>query len=130
MTINMLRQVMLVEDDPDIASLIKLSLEEFGGLSVAHFASGRAALNAIGEISPNLVILDYRMPEMDGGEVIAELRGNESTQTIPVIFMTASVMPEHVERLRKMGAAAVIAKPFDPLTLPDQIAEIWSKLKP
>lgn len=125
-----LRQVMLVEDDYDIASLVKLSLEEFGGLSVTHFASGRAALDAIGGILPDLVILDYRMPEMNGGEVIAELRGNECTRTIPVIFMTASVMPAHVEMLRELGAAAVIAKPFDPLTLPDQIADIWCELEP
>ncbi len=124
-----LNQILLVEDDLDIATLVKLSLEEFGGLSVTHFTSGRAALDAVTAIAPDLVILDYRMPEMDGGEVIAQLRGNERTRAIPVIFMTASVMPEHVARLRDMGAAAVIPKPFDPLMLPDQIGDIWAQLE-
>jgi CheY-like chemotaxis protein len=121
-----LRRVVLVEDDPDIAILARLGLEDFGGLSVVHHSSGQAALDNASSDAPDLIILDYRMPGMNGADVLRELRCRSETQAIPVVFMTASVMPRHIERLRELGALDVIPKPFDPLTLADRVREIWS----
>lgn len=116
---------MLVEDDPDIAVLAQIALEEFGGLRFVHYAAGAEALEAVDDYQPDLVILDYRMPGMNGGEVLQALRERSASRHIPVIFMTASLMPKHVSRLRELGALDVLAKPFDPLTLADQVKAIW-----
>ncbi len=74
-----------------------------------------------------MIILDYRMPEMNGEEVLTALRETKIGRDLPVIFMTASLMPKHVGRLRELGALDVLAKPFDPITLADQVKEIWRK---
>lgn len=122
---EVLEKVMLVEDDLDIALLAQIALEEFGGLQFVHHATGAAALEAVNGYAPDLIMLDYRMPGMNGAEVLQALRERPATRDIPVIFMTASLMPKHVARLRDLGALEVLAKPFDPLTLADQIKRIW-----
>jgi CheY-like chemotaxis protein len=122
---EVLGKVMLVEDDLDIALLAQIALEEFGGLQFVHHATGVAALDAVDDYAPDLIMLDYRMPGMNGAEVLKALRERPATRQIPIIFMTASLMPKHVARLRDLGALDVLAKPFDPLTLADQIKRIW-----
>lgn len=120
-----LRRVMLVEDDLDIALLAQISLEEFGGLQFAHYINGAEALEAVDSYQPDLIILDYRMPGMNGAEVLQSLKERAVSCHIPVIFMTASLMPKHVARLRAMGALDVLSKPFDPLNLANQVKKIW-----
>lgn len=122
-----LRKVMLVEDDPDIAVIAEIALKDIGGLEFVHFASGASALAGALEADPDLIILDYRMPEMNGVEVLEALRRDEQLRGIPVLFMTASLMPKHVDMLIEHGALAVLSKPFDPLTLADQVHEVWLK---
>lgn len=122
-----LTKIMLVEDDPDIALLAQVALEEFGGIGFVHFDNGANALAALPEERPDLLILDYRMPGMNGAEVLAEVRKTDVGRDLPVIFMTASLMPKHVERLRELGALEVLAKPFDPLTLAEKIRSIWTE---
>lgn len=121
-----LKRVMLVEDDPDIAVLVQIAIEEFGGLALIHFSSGFDALLAIAADPPDLLLLDYRMPDMNGAEIMSAAREIEVGRDLPIVFMTASLMPSHVERLCKLGALEVIAKPFDPLTLADQLKAIWA----
>jgi two-component system OmpR family response regulator len=117
-----LRSVVLVEDDPDIAVLTQLALTEVGNLTVRHFASGPELLASIGDDRPDLFLLDYRLPEMTGEELLAELRLDDRTAQIPAIFMTASVMPDRVAALKEAGAMDVIAKPFDPMTLAEELS--------
>jgi CheY-like chemotaxis protein len=121
-----LRKVMLVEDDPDIAVLAEIALGEIGGYEFTHFDSGVDALARVEDVDPDLIILDYRMPVMNGAEVLAALKANERHRDIPVVFMTASLMPKHIQRLMELGALAVLPKPFDPLTLADRVQEIWA----
>lgn len=123
---NELKRVMLVEDDPDIALLARIAIEEFGGLGFVHHSSGADALPTIAADPPDLLLLDYRMPGMNGAEVMAAVRETKVGRDLPIVFMTASLMPKHVERLRELGAADVLAKPFDPLTLADQLKIIWA----
>lgn len=123
---SVLQRVVLVEDDLDIAELARIGLEDFGGLHLTHYSSGEDALKWIETVRPDIIILDYRMPGMNGAEVLLEIRRNEGIRDIPVIFMTASVMPQHVESLRQLGAAEVIAKPFDPLTLAERIKAVYN----
>lgn len=120
-----LQSVMLAEDDPDIAELARIAIEDFGGYKLTHFSSGEDALKGLQSSLPDIIILDYRMPGINGAEVLRQIKANTATQSIPVVFMTASVMPQHVNNLLTAGAAAVIAKPFDPLTLAERIEEVY-----
>jgi len=122
-----LQHIVLVEDDSDIATLATMALQDLGGLAVTHFSSGEAALAGIPEVKPDLIILDFSMPGMNGDEVMKALKSNPDTAAIPAMFMTASVMPSHVAKLRELGAVDVLKKPFDPIALPDQVLAAWSR---
>lgn len=122
-----LQRILLVEDDQDIATLATMALSELGGFEVIHYFSGADALAAIESDAPDLVLLDFSMPGMKGDEIIERLKADDRTRHLPVLFMTASVMPSHVARLMELGAIDVLKKPFDPLTLSDKIREAWTK---
>ena len=120
-----LRHILLVEDDPDITLLATIGLEEVGGYKVSVASSGEEALAMVEGAKPDLLLLDYRMPGMNGGELFKALRDAPATAALPVIFMTASVMPAQVEKLKALGALDVVPKPFDPVELPSIIDRIW-----
>lgn len=123
-----LRSILLAEDDPDIRAIATLSLEALGGFGVTSAASGPEALAVVSALAPDLILLDYMMPGMDGGEVLATLRADPRLRDIPVAFMTAKVRPEDVIRLKSLGAVAVIAKPFDPGELSNELRRVWAAL--
>ena len=125
MTKGVLRNILHVDDEPDIREVVQLSLGLMDGWNVHSVASGREAFAVLRDAAPDLVLLDYMMPEMDGTAILAALRADPATQHIPVVFMTARSMPAEVARLVAAGAAAVIAKPFDPLKLGPQLLDIW-----
>lgn len=127
MNVRALRRILLVEDDPDIAVLAGIALEEIGGFGLVHAGTGAAALDASERDGFDLAILDYRLPDMTGADVLARLRGQPGTRTMPVAFFTANLMPRQVDELMASGAIGVIPKPFDPLTLAEQVAELWAR---
>jgi len=120
-----LQRIMLVEDDPDIRTVAGMALEMVGGYTLRACAGGAEALLAVAEFAPQVVLLDVMMPGMDGPGVLAELRARPATAAIPVIFLTAKAHPEEIEKLRALGAIEVIAKPFDPMTLPGAVKAAW-----
>lgn len=122
-----LQTILLVEDDPDIQELAIMALESVGGFTVHGCDNGRFAVREAQGIRPDLIILDWMMPGFDGGQTLDALRAEPSTKSIPVIFMTAKVRGEEIDRMRTLGALDVIAKPFDPMTLPDQVQDIWKR---
>src|SRR4051812_19692084 len=122
-----LERILLVEDEPDIRTVAEMSLQMVGGFTVRACASGSEALEAIGAFAPQLVMLDVMMPGMDGPAVLAQLRQRPDTSGIPVIFLTAKAQADEVERLLSLGAQAVLAKPFDPMKLADQVRAAWEK---
>jgi two-component system OmpR family response regulator len=122
-----LRRILFVEDDPDIQVVATMALESLGGFSVFACGSGAEALSRFAEISPDLVLLDVMMPGMDGPATLAALRQLPSGG-VPVVFMTARVQAHEIASYREMGAADVIAKPFDPMTLAETVRTIWSSL--
>jgi len=122
-----LERVLLVEDEPDIQAVARLALEAVGGLQVEVCGSGEAALNAAPAFAPELVLLDVMMPGMDGPATLRALRSLPETARTPVVFMTAKVQPQEVAAFLALGAADVIAKPFDPMTLADTVRGIWGK---
>jgi CheY-like chemotaxis protein len=126
-----LRRILLVEDDPDIRQVAKLALEALGGFSVLPCGSGPEALEALAAtdgFSPDLVLLDVMMPGMDGPETLAALRRIPGAERLPAVFLTARVQAEEVAAYKAMGAADVIAKPFDPMRLAEIVLGIWRAL--
>ncbi len=123
-----LRKVMLVEDDPDIREIAEMALGTVGGFEVMACASGGEALRRVDAFAPQLAVIDVMMPAMDGPTLFASLRARPATAKMPIVFMTAKVQPEEIERWRALGAADVIAKPFDPLALANRLRTVWGKL--
>nr|WP_315862815.1 response regulator [Trichothermofontia sichuanensis] len=120
-----LHRILLVEDDPDIQVIARLSLESVGGFAVKLCSSGREALQTAPTFSPDLILLDVMMPDMDGLTTLQSLRQIPTLATTPVIIMSARVQTHEVVHYRELGAVEVVAKPFDPMQLPTTIRQIW-----
>ena len=124
---TVLRKIMYVEDEPDIQMIAKLALESLGGYEVVLCDSGKEALKNVETVAPDLILMDVMMPELDGIETFQQLRENPATRLIPIIFMTARIQEHEIRRYKELGVVSLIFKPFDPLTLSDQIRSIWEK---
>ncbi|WP_135078256.1 response regulator [Terasakiella sp. SH-1] len=122
-----LTKILYVEDEPDIREIAQLVLENVGGFEVKAVDSGHKALDIINEFTPDLVLLDAMMPEMDGMTTFKEIRKLESFAQTPIAFLTAKLMDDDIKGFLSLGAIGVIAKPFDPMMLSDQIMELWEE---
>jgi two-component system cell cycle response regulator len=120
-----LRNIVYGDDEPDIRLVVQTALGLTEGLTVHAAESGEEALELARELQPDLLMLDVMMPGLDGPTTLQQLRADPAIAQIPVIFMTAKAMPEDVQRLRAIGALAVIAKPFDPTQLAAQVLALW-----
>lgn len=126
---TMLKRVLFVEDDPDIQTVARMALEAVGGFTVLGCSSGAEALERVEAFAPDLILLDVIMPGMDGMETLQALRLLPGAGAVPVVFMTAKVQAQDVSEYREAGAVDVIAKPFDPMTLPATVRSIWRRLQ-
>jgi len=115
----------MIEDEPDIQTVARLSLESVGGFKVDICSSGQEALDNVLQIKPDLILLDVMMPGMDGPTTLQELKKIPELSDTPVIFMTAKVQPQEVQQYKELGAIDVIPKPFDPMALSDNVRTIW-----
>ncbi|MBI4841414.1 MAG: response regulator [candidate division NC10 bacterium] len=108
--------ILVVEDEPDIADLVKYHLEK-AGLPARVVGDGKQALDLILRERPDLVVLDLMLPGLDGLELCRRLRGSAATRGIPVIMLTAKT--EEVDRIvgLEMGADDYVPKPFSPREL-------------
>ncbi|MGM0526355.1 MAG: response regulator [Pseudomonadota bacterium] len=122
-----LKRVLLVDDEPDIQAIAKLSLDKVGGFTSLICSSGYEAIEQIADFKPDLVLLDVMMPDLDGPHTLKELKKRGLLDDTPVVFFTAKVLNSEVEELKELGAQDVIAKPFDPMKLPNQLKDIWSR---
>ena len=122
-----LPKVLHVEDDVDIREIALIALETVGGLEVAQCSSGAEAIERAPGLAPDLLLLDVMMPGMSGDETLLALRAMPQFAAIPVIFMTAKAQQSEVNRLLELGALDVITKPFDPMTLADELVAIWRR---
>lgn len=122
-----LSRILYVEDDPDIQAIAMMVLESIHGFTMEACSSGAEALAKAVPFKPDLILLDVMMPGMDGPETLKSLRKFPELADVPVIFMTAKVQPQEVQGYLNLGALGVIAKPFDPMTLAQQLASIWEK---
>jgi diguanylate cyclase (GGDEF)-like protein len=108
--------ILVVDDDPDITRFIELNLRD-AGYHVAVAGDGEEALSKIGELNPDLVVLDVMMPKVDGFQVAEHLRQSARRGNISIIMLTAQGLPEQRVRGLTMGVDDYIVKPFDPVIL-------------
>ncbi len=116
------RRILIIDDEDDIREVAALSLESVAGWEVFMANSGAQGLARAIEHKPDAILLDVMMPGMDGPTTFRELRRNPATARIPVLLLTAKVQSSDQRRFAGLGVEAVLVKPFDPLTLPTQIA--------
>ena len=114
---------MLAEDDADIRLVSRLSLKK-AGYRVTATSNGRELLEKLALEKPDVILLDYMMPDMDGAEACRQIKANPETRHIPVVFVTAKSQGFLVEQVKQLGAAGYIVKPYDALTLGDQLRAI------
>ena len=118
------RHLLLIDDEDDIREVAGLSLEMTQGWLVTAANGGAAGIAVAGTCAPDAILLDVMMPDMDGPATLRVLQSHEATKSIPVIFLTAKVQAADRENFMQLGVRGIIAKPFDPITLGDQISSM------
>jgi DNA-binding response OmpR family regulator len=117
-------RALIIDDDPDLASLIRRTLEFTAGWDVQTALSGAAGIALARSTPPDVILVDVMMPEMDGYEVCRRLKADAATAAVPVVLLTAR--RDLDERLLAgTGAAGVLFKPFQPQDLARQVRELW-----
>jgi two-component system, OmpR family, alkaline phosphatase synthesis response regulator PhoP len=116
------RRVLLVDDEDDIREIAKLSLESVGGWDVVTARSGAEAITTASGDRFDAILLDVMMPELDGPTTLERLRA--AGVGTPVVFLTAKVQPGDRRELEATGAAGILAKPFDPMRLSDELDRV------
>ena len=120
----MTKRVLIVDDEADIREVAALSLEMIAGWDVRTASSGAEGIAlALAEV-PDAILLDVMMPDMDGPTTYERLRANTATSGIPVVLLTAKVQAADRRRFIELGVAGVLAKPFDPMTLADEVVGV------
>ncbi|MGL5080486.1 MAG: response regulator [Microcoleaceae cyanobacterium] len=120
----MTRLILLIEDEDDIREVAQLSLEMVGKWEVITAKSGNEGLIKAEQEQPDMILLDVMMPELDGLVTFRKLQASKTTQHIPVIFLTAKVQSADQRQFAELGVSGIITKPFEPLTLADQVTKI------
>jgi len=123
-----LHRICYVEDDEDVQRIVRVSLERVGKMTVEVIGDPMVAIDRIVAFKPDLVMLDWMMPGMDGPTLFRALRERPETSRLPVVFITAKATQRELDELRSMGAAGTILKPFSPKDLPAQLRAIWHAL--
>jgi two-component system alkaline phosphatase synthesis response regulator PhoP len=120
----MSHSILLVDDEDDIREVAQLSLEMTAGWVVHAAGSGAEGIRKARELRPEAILLDVMMPEMDGPDTVRALRADPETADIPIILLTAKVQQADRRRFDDLGVSGVLNKPFDPMTLADQVAAV------
>lgn len=120
------KRILIVDDDAHIREVVQICLETIGGWDVLSAASGSEGLRKAQTEQPDAILLDMMMPEMDGLTFLQELRSDPLNQEIPVVLFTATAYLFEWQQLSQLGVLATIAKPFHPLSLTNQMAQVLS----
>ncbi|MBW4522688.1 MAG: response regulator [Scytolyngbya sp. HA4215-MV1] len=115
--------ILVVDDEEALRELATMCLEDLGGWQVISAGSGVEGLKQAETQSVDAILLDVSMPNMDGFECYEKLKANPVTQTIPIVLLTAKVLPSDRTRFAQMEIAGVVTKPFDPTQICQQIAQ-------
>lgn len=116
------KRILVIDDEINLCTVIQACLENLGGWETLTALSGKEGLAIAQTQQLDAILLDVMMPDMDGLTLFGQLQNDATTQAIPVILLTAKVQSTDIANFAKLGVAGVIAKPFDPLTLAEQVA--------
>ena len=119
----MSKRVLLVDDEDDIREVAQMSLEMVAGWSIYSANNGADGIEIAAKEKPDAILLDVMMPDMDGPTTFQKLRAREDTKDIPVILLTAKVQAADKERFEELGVSGLIAKPFDPMSLSEEVSQ-------
>lgn len=119
------KRILIVDDEAPIQEVIQGCLEELSDWDVSLASSGQEGLQLAHSIELDGILLDVSMSEMDGFAVLQALKADPETQTIPVVLLTARVQASDRAQFAELPIVGVIQKPFDPLTLVDQVADAF-----
>jgi two-component system, OmpR family, alkaline phosphatase synthesis response regulator PhoP len=120
----MIHRILIIDDEPDIREATQVCLELSKGWEVLTAGSGRDGIVLAVSEQPDVVLLDVMMPDVDGLTTFVEMRSCPEAQHIPVIFLTAKAQSADRHRFTQFQIAGIITKPYDPMTLADQIVEM------
>jgi CheY-like chemotaxis protein len=118
-----MRRILIIDDEDDIREVAALSLESVAGWHVSTASSGAEGIRAAMNDKPDAILMDVMMPAMDGPTTFKEMQKTPSIAHIPVVLLTAKVQGVDQRRFAGLGVAAILFKPFDPLTLADQMSQ-------
>jgi two-component system, OmpR family, alkaline phosphatase synthesis response regulator PhoP len=122
----MTRKILIIDDECDIQAVAQLALEVVAGWTVSIASSGLEGIESALRETPDAILLDVMMPDMDGIMTLQALQANPNTQMIPVILMTAKTQLADRDRFAQLGIAGLISKPFKAMQLSAQIASVLS----
>ena len=118
------KRILIIDDAEDIREVAQVSLEIIGGWEVLTASSGREGMAKALAEQPDAILLDVMMPDQDGPTTFLQLQANSATQHIPVILLTAKALAGDRRMFAELGVASVIAKPFEPMFLASQVAQV------
>ncbi|WP_299406921.1 response regulator [Acaryochloris sp. IP29b_bin.148] len=116
--------ILVIDNEHYIQEVVQIALETIKHWQVVTASSGAEGLLKAEQAQPDVILLDVMMPDMDGATTYQKLQANPHTQQIPVLLLTAKVQTVDQNRYKELGVLATIPKPFDPLQLPNQIADV------
>ena len=122
---NSLQRILYVDDEPDIQAIVKTALESLGGFTVRTCDCGADAVIEVPVFKPDMILLDMMMPGLNGIETFDALKALPEMADTPVVFVTAKAQSDELNKYKALGAAGTIPKPFDPITLSDDLLQIW-----
>jgi CheY-like chemotaxis protein len=125
----MSKKILVADDEPDVLFMTAFSLRTVGGFEVIEARNGLEALEKAQQTTPDLIILDIKMPRLNGYETCRRLKEIEGLREVPVIFLSAKGQRQEIEEGMNLGAAGYILKPFAPEDLVSKVQEILGRPK-
>jgi CheY-like chemotaxis protein len=119
--------VLVVDDEHAIRALCRVNLE-LGGFEVTLASTGPEALETLGRQTPDVILLDVMMPELDGWEVAERIRAADLTRDVPIVFLSARAARADRQHGFDVGAVAYVVKPFDPIHLAERLDQMLERL--
>lgn len=119
-----MRRILIIDDEDDIREVAALSLEATAGWEILTARSGSEGIAVANAQRPDAILMDVMMPGVDGPTTFRNMQTMPEIASIPVLLLTAKVQGVDQRRFANLGVAAVLFKPFDPLTLATQISDV------
>ena len=121
-------RILVVDDFPTTRRIVRSLLKELGFTNVEEAEDGQDALNKLKQGGFEFVVSDWNMPNLDGLEMLKQIRGDDSLKDLPVLMVTAEAKKENIIAAAQAGANGYVVKPFTAATLDEKLNKIFEKL--